>query len=295
MTAADDLAYYIEPGPFTDPGAHRDALRELPRDVPALLDALHGLLIHKHLTWAYGVEQRPEHEETSNFRRAEDFLGRLLADGRPLAEPREASERVGVTCRDFTVLAVAALRTHGIPARARCGFGAYFGVPTNEDHWVAEYWNAEEQRWILTDAQVDDRQRELFGAKIDVTDVPRDQFIVAGDAWRRCRVGEDDPNRYGLSITDEFGDWWIAANLIRDVAALSNMEMLPWDVWGAMPEPEDTIGPDLIDLLDRLAALTADPEQAAETRSLYADERIEVPATVHNVALEREDPVPSAY
>ncbi|MQM25918.1 transglutaminase-like domain-containing protein [Glycomyces albidus] len=291
VTAADDLAYYTEPGPFTDAGAHLDALRELPKDVPALLDALHGLLIHQHLTWAYEVEHRSEHGETANLRRAEALLGRLLADGRPLTEAREAGERVGGTCRDFTVLAVAALRAHGVPARARCGFGAYFGVPAMEDHWAAEYWNAEEQRWILADAQIDARQRELFGTEIDVTDVPRDQFIVAGDAWRRCRSGEDDPNRYGLTAVDEFGDWWIAANLIRDVAALSNMEMLPWDVWGAMPEPEDTIGPDLVELLDRLAALTADPEQAAETRGLYEDERLQVPATVRNASLGRDEPV----
>jgi hypothetical protein len=30
------------------------------------------------------------------------------------------------------------------------------------------------------------------------------------------------------------------------VAALGNMEMLPWDVWGAMSAPDETIGADLI-------------------------------------------------
>jgi hypothetical protein len=39
--------------------------------------------------------------------------------------------QVGV-CRHFTLLHVAMLRTQGIPARARCGFGAYFeGVNTS--------------------------------------------------------------------------------------------------------------------------------------------------------------------
>jgi hypothetical protein len=36
--------------------------------------------------------------------------------------------------------------------------------------------------------------------------------------------------KFGLSQLDEAGYWWIAANLLRDVAALNNMEMLPWDV-----------------------------------------------------------------
>lgn len=282
MTTADALTYYTEPRPFTDPGAHRDSLHTLPSDIPALLEALHGLLIHEHLTWAYGVEHRPEHNRAANLRHAEDLLALLLADGRPLTEPREPGERLGGTCRDFTVLAVAALRAYGLPARARCGFGTYFAVPTNEDHWGAGHWNAEHGRWVLVDAQVDNRQRELFGTDIDVTNVPRNQFIVAGEAWRRCRAGEDDANRYGLTITQEFGAWWIAANLIRDVAALSNIEMLPWDIWGAIPEPEHTIGPDLSELLDRLATLTADPATAADTRPLYRDDRLRVPDTVRN-------------
>ncbi|RRR98133.1 transglutaminase domain-containing protein [Glycomyces terrestris] len=291
MTTDDALDYYTRPGPFTDPGAHRDALLALPRDVPSLLEAVQGLLIHVHLTWAYEVEHRPEHSEAANVRRAEDLLGRLLADGRPLTEPRPPHERLGGTCRHFTVLTVAALRAAGVPARARCGFGEYFPGPSSEDHWVAEFWHAEEVRWVLADAQIDARQRELFGADLDTADVPRDGFVVAGDAWRRCRAGEDDPDRFGLNAIGEFGDWWIAANLIRDVAALSNVEMLPWDVWGAMPEPGDEIGPELVGLLDRLAALTADPATAAEAREWYGDDRLRVPAVVLNANLGREEPV----
>jgi hypothetical protein len=30
------------------------------------------------------------------------------------------------------------------------------------------------------------------------------------------------------------GLWFIANNIVRDIAALNNREMLPWDVWGAM-------------------------------------------------------------
>ncbi|SDE56220.1 transglutaminase-like domain-containing protein [Glycomyces harbinensis] len=285
MTAADTLTHYTEPGPFTDPGAHRDALLTLPRDVGPLLDALHGLLIHVHLTWAYEVEHRTEHDETANLRAAQDILDRLTADGRPLAEAREPHERIAGTCRDFTLITVAVLRAHGVPARARCGFGAYFPVPTMEDHWVAEYWNADEQRWALADAQIDARQRELFkiDPAFDCTDVPRDQFLVAGEAWRRCRSGEDDPNRYGLHSLDEFGDWWIAGNLVRDAASLAGVEMLPWDVWGPIPEPEETIGPELLALFDHLADLTFDPDTAADVRAVYAEhERLQVAETVFN-------------
>ena len=47
---------------------------------------------------------------------------------------------VGV-CRHFTLLHVAMLRAHGVAARARCGFGAYFEKGKFVDHWVTEYWN----------------------------------------------------------------------------------------------------------------------------------------------------------
>ena len=269
-------------GHLTSGGRHQQALRELPATVPELMAAVQGLLIHRDLTWMYDVPRTEEHDVTSNLRAVERILDHLLADGRPITQARPPAERVGATCRNFTVLTVAALRAHGVPARARCGFGGYFPGDTMEDHWVAEYWDG---RWVLADAQIDDRQRAQWGVEFDTGDVPRDQFVVAGQAWRRCRSGADDPGRYGLSGLSEFGDWWIAANLIRDVAALAELELLPWDVWGAMPEPDDEITPDLVALFDELAALTADPDTAAAARAVHdRDERVRVPAAVRNMA-----------
>ena len=83
---------------------------------------------------------------------------------------------------------------------------------------------------MLVDAQLDARQRELFKIAFDPLDVPRDQFLVAGDAWQRCRAGKADPTAFG--ILDMYGLWFIAGNVIRDVAALNDHEMLPWDVLG---------------------------------------------------------------
>ena len=127
----------------------------------------------------------------------------------------------------------------------------------------------------------------------DLMDVPRDKFLVAGDAWRLCRAGDADPARFGLSSMNEAGYWWIAGNLIRDVAALCNMEMLPWDVWGGMVKPEEEIDDDRLRLFDRLASLTGDPDAAFdELRSLYeGDDRLRVPATVFSAALQRMDTV----
>lgn len=124
-------------------------------------------------------------------------------------------------------------------------------------------------------------------------DVPRDRFVIAGDAWAQCRAGEADPGAYGFSMLNQGRYWWIAGNLIRDVAALNNVEMLPWDVWGAMPGPDDHIDDDQHELFDLLAVLTHDPDAAlAELQTCYQDgERLRVPSVVHNAITGRDDPV----
>ena len=50
-----------------------------------------------------------------------------------------------------------------------------------DDHWVVEYWNAGQARWILVDAQLDTIQCEALRIPFNPLDVPRDQFIVGGN------------------------------------------------------------------------------------------------------------------
>jgi len=51
------------------------------------------------------------------------------------------------------------------------------------------------------------------------------------------------------------------------------MEMLPWDVWGAMPAPGEPIDDERLALFDRLADLTRDPDAAvADLTAAYADD-----------------------
>ncbi|HCT79000.1 MAG TPA: transglutaminase [Micromonosporaceae bacterium] len=261
-------------------------------DIAGLAAVAHGLLVHEHIASAYGVTLSDEDRDSVHIRPVERLLEHITArDNRPLDTARAAPDRVAGNCRQFTVLMVAMLRAHGIPARARCGFGGYFVNGIFEDHWVCEYWHARQQRWILVDAQIDERQRDMFPIDFDVTDVPRDRFLIAGEAWARCRAGAADPDTFGLSLTNEAGYWWIAGNLMRDAAALSNIELLPWDVWGAMPAPDEHIDDDRRALFDHLAALTRTPDTAfAELRRLcHDDDRLRVPPTVHNHVRDRDE------
>jgi hypothetical protein len=288
------LALYTQAEGMTAAGQYAPLLEGLPGDVPSLAAAGQGLLIHEHIAAGYGVTLTEADRSSVHIRPVEQVLAQVLArDGRPLQVARPPAARLPANCRHFTVLMTAMLRAHGTPARARCGFGDYFGTGRFEDHWVCEYWHAGQQRWILVDAQVDDRQREWFGIDFDVTDVPRDRFLTGGRAWARYRSGAADPAIFGLTMLNEAGDWWIAANLMRDAAALRNIEVLPWDCWGAMPEPQDTIGDDLALLFDRLAALTETPDasHAELDRLCRDDERLRVPPAVRSAARDRYEPL----
>jgi hypothetical protein len=283
MATADLLEYYAEPGPLTTAGAGASALAALPSSVPDLLAAVQGLLVHE-----LGSAQ----SATGHLRSIDQILDGILAtDPRPLIEPRAPAQRLAGSCRHFTLLAVAALRVHGIPARARCGFGRYFTPGWYIDHWVVEYWNAGLSRWVLADAQLGPELSQALGVAFDPADVPREEFVVAGEAWVRSRDGDLDPSRCGLEGEGQSGAWWIAGNLVRDVAALSKNELLPWDVWGGMPRPGDPITDAAAEEFDQIAALTADPDTAAESRARYANEQFRVPAHVYNFLRQKNEPV----
>ena len=279
---------YRSPVAMSDAGAKAAVLDGLPHDVGGLAEVVQGVLIHEHIAPAYGVTLSAEQHAQAHMRGVEKVLDRIVRqDGRPLTQARPAGERVVGVCRHFTLLHVAMLRRWGTAARARCGFGAYFHKGRFVDHWVTEYWNEAQKRWVLVDAQLDQRQRELFGIAFDPLDVPRELFLVAGDAWQLCRAGKAEPDAFG--ILDMHGLWFVASNVIRDVAALNNHEMLPWDVWGGMTRNDAELD---LPFLDRLADLSHAPDRYfGDLRAAYKDERVAVPGTVYNAVLDRPDPV----
>jgi len=155
---------------------------------------------------------------------------------------------------------------------------------------VVEYWDEAAGAWRLGDAQLDAVQRAALKLPFDPLDTPRDQFLVAGEAWRRCRAGEADPMTFG--IMDMHGLWFVAGNLVRDIAALNNMEMLPWDVWGPMPQPGEAPDAAALARFDAAAELSREPDaHFAALRALYRQDGWRVPAQVMNAVAQRMDAV----
>jgi len=275
--------FFSRYGKITDPGPHADLYASLPDDLPSLVQVVQGLVVHVFWAERYGLKLSEERQGEVQLRSMQRRLEQILAlDPSPLTTPRPNDRKSVGNCRDFSLILASMLQSKGIPARPRCGFGKYFLPDHYEDHWVCEYWNASKGRWVLVDAQMDELQRNVLELTFDALDVPRDQFIVGGAAWKMCRAGQADPDRFG--IFDMHGMDFVKGDFIRDVAALNKMELLPWDCWGLIFSDYVTLPPDDLSLLDRLADLTeGDVPDFDAVRQLYeSDPRLRVGESVQS-------------
>jgi len=281
MAELDDqmLAYYAAPGPMTDlAGLPADVFDGLPTDPVGLCRTVPGLVVHEMWANAYGIDV-PENRLTDLQARSAvemtDVIRRL--DAGPLSVARPAERRMVGNCRHFSTLSAALLRHAGIPARARCGFATYFEPGKYVDHWVTEYWHAGERRWVRIDAQLDEVQRAAISPEFDTEDLPPGPFLPAGEAWQLCRTGRADPDTFG--IFEFWGLWFVQANVVRELAALNKMELLPWDVWGPMTVQEE---PDAAatSLTDTVADVIAGDDTGAVRRVYEENEGLRVPDKV---------------
>ena len=282
------LDFYASAGDMTSPGQFAALVAELPDDAVSLIHEIPGLVIHEYLAETYDFRVPNERRRESHLRRVEQMLARIVAlDPSPLTTERPPATRLVGICRHFEVLLVTFLRAKQIPSRVRRGFGTYFDPNMAVDHEITEFWSESDGRWVRVDAQLDAVQQRVLEIDFNPLEVPADRFIIPAVAWQDCRAGRIDPDKFG--IFDLKGLWFVASNLIRDVAWLNKHEMLPWDVWGAMPKQDEPLNDEAIEFFDRLADLTRDPDaHFDELRALYdTDDRVRVPARVFNANLNR--------
>lgn len=252
----------------------------LPDTVPKIVETVQNALIHVYWVERYGEKFTEDHSSVLSTRSAADILRQIYKQQpESLQEQRKQSEKTIGNCRDFTVLSVAFMREKGIPARARCGFSTYFSTPEMKlkyiDHWVVEYWNTNDERWVMVDSQIDDFQRRELNLTFDTLDVPHDKFITGGAAWQMCREKKADPETFGIFEMNGMG--FIRGDMIRDLAALTKTPLLPWDCWGVILD-EDIKD---IELLDQVAEVTQPATMMyPEIRKLNEQPRLKVPEII---------------
>jgi len=283
--AAEERDYYATHGRMSDPREQARLLDALPRDPTRLVAAVSGLILHRAFVAPLGITPHPGSADDVECRAMAKILERIAArDPAPLDAARPPERRFIGICRDYALLACAALRHHGIPARVRVGFATYFTPDFHEDHVVCEYHA--NGRWRLLDPELSERVRRHFRIAFDPADVPRDAFLVAGDAWLRVRRGALASERCGVSSAGHAGAWFIAANVLRDLAALNKREMLQWDGWGLARDfrPGVALSESAAAHVDALAALTSPP--ALDWRALREryerDEWVRVPPVIRS-------------
>ncbi len=227
--SSNPLDYYAAHSSITDPGRFSSQFDNLPADLPSLHQIVQNIYIHVWKIRKYHQGWLKERTHEIESRRVEKSLALIMEhDDRPINIPRPKEKKLIVDCRHFATLLCAMLRHQGIPARVRCGFATYLEKSHYQDHWVCEYWNWDEERWVLEDPDVVKH------------DFPREEFYTGGHAWTLVRAGEISDVQFGFG-PDLRGQWTIRYDLPRDLAALNKFEGLSSDAWGTMIKPEPLI------------------------------------------------------
>ncbi len=231
MAEVDDSLIDARHTSWSDPGGFADRLGEIAGRPAWIADRLEQFVIHHQIARNIGIAVPAPAESDRGLRHVSLLLAAAVArDRRPLSEHRAIGDYLFVTCRDFAMLAVSALRQRGVAARLRVGFASYFNAGVWMDHLVCEHRAG--GGWAVLDAQLGPLARQGFRIGFDVGDVPRSAWQPAASIWRAMRAGEVDPGICGLPYAGIAGAWWIAASVIRDAGALAGIEALPWDFWG---------------------------------------------------------------
>ncbi|QLF69930.1 transglutaminase domain-containing protein [Peteryoungia desertarenae] len=285
---------FAKQSPHSSPGIHIGLIESVTADLRAMTAFVQNLLIYDVAAKPfYGIDLNDDRAQDIHIRQVDQILQRLTEIGSPqLLSERQPQHRMAARCGTFALLLLALLRHHGIPARSRAGFADYFSSATFEDHWVVEYWDADCKTWRYADPMFDAVWQQRLGIQHDILNVPKAKFLTAAEVWKRCRLREMDPDRVGISHANLYGLFFIAGSLIRDIAAFCRVEMLPWDVWGAQPRPDDALDPEKLAYFDDLAEhmLSADSNPVLIERLYATDQRLTVPTHVFNALRNRTEP-----
>jgi hypothetical protein len=282
----NELDFYRQQSEISSPGKYEPLFENLPTDIDDLCKVIQNLLLHQF--WIqeeqnYGISAKSLMEsgrnlnDEINLRSVEEILEFLIKmEDQALTTAREANKRVVGNCRDYSLLLVSMLRQQGIPARVRSGVGRYFYPPEEEmleDHFICEFWNEGEDRWQRTDPQIDDVQRKVLQITMDMTDLPPNQFLDAGESYIKLKSEKVKPEKIGIF---EFRGWpYVHYKLVSDLACVNRVEILAWEGWGICERISDNkLSEDDEALLEKMAgiltALCTHPDRFREVRELYS-------------------------
>lgn len=231
-----DVQRYLETSVYTYAGAYKDFLMSLPNDIPTI-----GRLVCDQITHPtmYFTDPSPYLEDTyfgkfasypkHRFKNEDELYitavsmiaGILRLDEKGFIQNRDVTKRITVSCRQASVLFSAILKAKGIPCRSRAGYMDFGDTGESYmEHWVNEYWNSKEQRWVLVDADGYYEYENRFG--YSQFDLPRRKFVTASEVWLGLRKGTLD-KKIDMFVSDLLQG--ACEYLFMDFHALMNNEI----------------------------------------------------------------------
>ncbi len=276
------LDHYKKFSLYTNPGAYKGALiADLPDDIRQIgklvrLNTIHRTTLEAGNTGSNADLKYGDMTLVPWWRQPEDDVlvtaAAMLAelyrrDKRGLIEDRRVEDKIVVTCRFVAILTACILKSKGIPARVRSGNAAYFDMGelgnVSADHWINQYWNEAEEKWVTID--VDGSLHDEFD--FDPYDMPEGVFDFPAKAWLDVRTGKVDPQRF-YNAKPERGAIVVLWSLFYDFHSLMNNEIIyihnpvygDSSKFGSMTDKELT-------KIDSLARSMLDPDSGFEELS----------------------------
>lgn len=271
------LDFYRQTSEFTELGLYRGFARSLPDDINELCLLQRDQTIHP--VGLLNPETRMEQEgfwgdlsevpltrlnfEEDNFPTAVAMFAELLRLDPVYARERAAKDKIHITCRCQAILLAATLKAKGIPARVRSGFAGYIKQNGEyADHWVTEYFDEGQERWVLVDPDIHGDANIRF----DPNDMSYDGYLTGAQAYLKLRNGEMEnkeisfaswPVTYGLPAA--------IRGLFYDFHCLMNHEIIFLHQPVYILEKDFRLSGEEYAELDGLAKLLLDPDGNFET------------------------------
>lgn len=179
-------------------------------------------------------------------------------DTRGFTYAREIKHKAILTCRYVSVLTASILKAKGYACRVRSGFGNYFkSKDAAIDHWIVQYWNEEEQRWVNLDADNANTLQDF-----DVFDMDtKGRYFFAAQAWLDVRSGKRNVD-YFVHGNFRTGLPMLAQAVFFDFHALMNDEIsyLFFPTYLSEDRKFYELSADDLKEIDDLANLLLDPD-----------------------------------
>lgn len=197
------LEFYKQTSCYTDLGFYKEFAENLPDEIEELCLLQRSQIIHpfelsrearKNKNSPYGdltqVSTTRLRFESDLFPTAQSILAELLRRDEKYSIYRDVKNKLHLCCREQAILLASILKAKEIPARVRSGFVYYVASEDSAgDHWITEYYNESENRWILVDPDMFFYMTSLEDFKFEFSflDIPRNKFIFGAEAYLKLR------------------------------------------------------------------------------------------------------------